>query len=183
MKDITGLVSGILTVIGFSHKIKKKGKNQHGFTYFWDCKCGCGKKLKVDRNNLFREFGSKSCGCARAQGIWKGVGDISSSYFSLIRCNAKKRDIPFQITLQEIWELFLVQNRKCALTGVDLIFARKYGRGDEQTASLDRIDASKPYIKGNLMWVHKEINGMRLTISLDKFRHWCYLVSQHESFI
>jgi len=30
-----------------------------------------------------------------------------------------------------------------------------------RTASLDRIDSSKGYVKGNLQWVHKDINMMK----------------------
>jgi hypothetical protein len=66
------------------------------------------------------------------------------------------------ITLEYIWDLLLEQNRKCALTGLPLTFAKDYNKSTlDQTASLDRIDSSVGYIIGNVQWVHKEINKIK----------------------
>ena len=46
----------------------------------------------------------------------------------------------------------------------------------EQTASFDRIDNSKGYEVGNIQWVHKEINMMRGTLSVDRFIELCEFV-------
>lgn len=34
-----------------------------------------------------------------------------------------------------------------------------------QTASLDRIDSSKGYIEGNVQWLHKDINRLKINYS------------------
>ena len=51
--------------------------------------------------------------------------------------------------------MFLKQNKKCALTGLDIWFGistkeKTHGK-KEQTASLDRIDSSKGYTKDNVL--------------------------------
>lgn len=45
------------------------------------------------------------------------------------------------------------------------------------TASLDRIDSSKGYIEGNVQWVHKRINKMKLDDSDTEFIEWCRLIA------
>jgi hypothetical protein len=46
------------------------------------------------------------------------------------------------------------------------------------TASLDRIDNSKGYIVGNVWWVHKDINTMKMDFPLEQFRSYCKRVSE-----
>lgn len=170
-RDWSGEKINAITVVSFH---RKDGKN-----YFWNCRCECGKEFIIRGHNLYKN--PKSCGCLRGNGIWKGFGDISLSYFSQIKNNALKRQIKFNITIDNIWQLFLKQNRKCALSGVNLQFAKQHSKSKtNQTASLDRIDSSKPYTMTNLMWVHKDLNMMRSKVTLDQFKKWCNLVSKYE---
>jgi len=168
-RDWSGERINAITIVSFSHK---DGKN-----YFWNCRCDCGKEFVIRGHNLYKN--PKSCGCLRGRGIWKGFEDISLSYFSQIKNNALRRNIQCNITIEDIWQLFIKQNRKCALSGVDLNFARRYG-DEDQTASLDRIDSNKPYSINNLMWVHKDLNMMRSKVTLDEFKKWCNLVTNYE---
>lgn len=86
------------------------------------------------------------------------------------------------ITLNDAYSLLVEQNHKCALTGVDISFAdtSKEHAAGKTTASLDRIDSSKGYIKGNIQWVHKMINIMKWSSSQDEFKLWCRLVVEHD---
>lgn len=176
MKDLSGKRINAFVVESFNRYENKK--------YYWNCKCDCGKSFVTCGNNLRRKNGleMKSCGCLRGNGIWKGHGEISLTYFSQIVNNARKRNIPFKITIEDIWELFLEQNRKCLLSGVELKFSRVHHLSrTEQTASLDRIHSDKPYTIDNVMWVHKDLNMMRSRVSLDIFLKWCKIVADYES--
>lgn len=46
-------------------------------------------------------------------------------------------------------------------------------------ASLDRIDSSQGYIKGNVQWVHKDINKMKFDLSQDRFLELCNIIVQN----
>lgn len=76
-----------------------------------------------------------------------------------------------------MWELFEKQNGKCALSNVDIFLSKRYPRV-LQTASLDRIDNTKGYIKNNLQWVHKDINTLKTDFSMERFLELCNLVSE-----
>lgn len=92
--------------------------------------------------------------------------------------NAGKRGIEVSITDDELYQIFLNQNGKCALSSVDisLTLSRTKNKTAEITASPDRIDSSKGYHVGNVQWIHKDINFMKSNMPEDEFIHWCELI-------
>ena len=84
--------------------------------------------------------------------------------------------VPVEITAKEIWDLFLKQDRKCALSGLPLTIS---GRSHYNDASVDRIDSSKGYTIDNVQWVHKHINFMKRTYSQDYFIEMCKKVAEN----
>ena len=168
--DITGKIYGYLIVVKFSH-IHKSPKG-HTVSY-WECLCNCGKIIKCSIGDLNRSGPNKSCGCykgfyaklaedkkgAKSANL-SGIGELPGSYFFMLKTNAKIKKRIFEITKEYVWDLFLKQNKKCALSGIDLKFNTKHSIYDG-TASLDRIDSLKGYIEGNVQWVHKDINLMK----------------------
>jgi hypothetical protein len=53
-----------------------------------------------------------------------------------------------------------------------------YRVADPSDASLDRIDSSKGYIDGNVQWVHKEVNEMKMQATQNEFIEYCNLVAE-----
>lgn len=103
---------------------------------------------------------------------------MSGSFFRNIIVRAKKYNYSFEITKEYLWDLFLKQDRKCALSGIELSFSKdNSNKINIQTASLDRIDSSKGYIEGNVQWVHKNVNFMKYTLSTSDFLKWCNIIS------
>lgn len=114
---------------------------------------------------------------------WKGAGELSGAVFGHIRNHAKARNIKFEISVDDCWKLFVKQNKKCALTGLDITI-RKRGKQytkNDWSASLDRIDSNKGYELGNVQWVHKDVNLMKLSHPQDKFIALCKAVAKHNS--
>ena len=139
---------------------------------YWLCLCKCGNEKEVTRKHLL-DGSTTSCGCVKSEltskRSWKGHGDISGSYWYDIIRNAKYRNISFDITIEEAWQKFLEQNRKCALTGDELVFyTRRKKDANIQTASLDRIDNTKGYTKNNCYWLHKSINRLKSDFTVEE---------------
>jgi hypothetical protein len=103
---------------------------------------------------------------------------MSGTQYNVIRANARRRHIIFNVSIKYLWDLFLKQNKKCALTGIPLIFETRCAACDGN-ASLDRIDSSKGYIEGNVQWTHKEVNVMKLNHDLDHFVELCRKVVEY----
>ncbi len=109
---------------------------------------------------------------------WRGYGDISLSYLGRLRWLANKKGLKFNINLKQMWNLFLNQNGKCALTGEKLKFSSGY-RTCDATASLDRIDSSKGYELNNIQWLHKEINELKSDFPQNEFVNLCKKVANN----
>lgn len=90
--------------------------------------------------------------------------------------------LEFSVTLEELWNLFLKQDKRCALTNVELTFTSNYRDYKKlQTASLDRINSDKGYIINNIQWVHKTINILKRDVDQDKFIEMCKQVARNFS--
>jgi hypothetical protein len=110
---------------------------------------------------------------------WTGYEEITGNFFYSMRKRAKKSNIPFDITIEYIWDLYLKQDKKCALSGVDISFSiDRHKNKSDQTASLDRIDSSKGYVEGNLQWVHKTVNAIKWHLGEEEFFWWCKTISE-----
>lgn len=109
---------------------------------------------------------------------FKGVGELSSKYWSGIIRHAKKSKIEISIDITFAWNLFLKQERKCAISNIDINLSDRYGI-IEQTASLDRIDSTKGYVAGNVQWVHKIINIMKSSFTQEYFIITCKEISHY----
>ena len=137
------------------------------------CKCiPCGKIFEEQFHNVYHG-GRRSCGCLvgakKSQSPrWKGVGEIGRSYFNSLEKGAESRNLYFNITMEQIWDLFLKQNKKCAYSNrvINFCSSRKSSDG---TASLDRINPQIGYVKDNVQWVHKDINFMKQDMDEEYF--------------
>jgi hypothetical protein len=171
-EDLTGRKVGKLTVIENLGTINKRR--------YWMCECECGAKKKFLHTHLSLER-VQSCGCIKkgnTNALWRGHGEISGNRWDMIkrrRRHAEERE--FTITIEEVWDLFLKQNRKCALSGIELEFGKT--NKDSFTASLDRIDSTKGYTIDNVQWLHKHVNWMKNTFSQEYFVEMCKKITDH----
>ncbi len=102
--------------------------------------------------------------------------EISGVLWRKIQHGAKKRKLSFNITIEELWTLYLKQNKCCALTGEKLYFDR-YAERNSGNISLDRIDSNNGYTIDNVQWTTKNINIMKREINNDKFKQICQMVT------
>lgn len=153
-------------------------------------KCDCGFEMYVRPDRLIQGRPRSCWICSNIKKRNKNTvfcGDICSKYFSDIKNNAKYRNLEFNISMEYIWNLFLTQNKKCALTGLDLTL-EKFSKRDQKmihkkiSASLDRINSSLGYIEGNVQWVHKELNLMKGSMSNEMFIFLCNKVAKYHNF-
>jgi len=182
-KDLVGEKFGRLVVIERADDaLSPNGKRRCDR---WTCKCDCGNTT-TQYSTCLKKGGNQSCGCYRIEMMqkrcWKGYGEISGSYFNRLQRDAKDRNLEWSISIDYCWDVFLKQNRNCAITELPLEFRHMYKKESQlQTASLDRIDNSDGYVEGNVQWVHKDINVMKWAFSMEKFYFLCDLVLKNKT--
>jgi hypothetical protein len=159
--------------------LKKIGS--HNKCTLWLCECECGIQRNIQFGGLTsgQRTRCKICG-HRSQ---RSPEEITDTIWGGIKRSAASRNISFDIEKEEAYDLFLEQQRKCALTGLDIGFAetmREHNIG-KTTASLDRKDSSLGYVLDNVQWVHKEINLMKHCRDEVHFKKLCKLVAEYSS--
>lgn len=150
------------------------------------CRCDCGVSYNVDAYSLTvgKSKSCKTCALPRVGATnpaWKGYEEIPNSWFLRFKRRSK---ISFDITIEDVWNLFLRQEKRCALTGLPIDFSNNRTRSQKYngiscTASIDRIDSKKGYTKDNVQLVHKDVNMMKNQYSRDYFIDMCRAVINH----
>ena len=181
--DLTGKQFNDLTVITRSKRNPDKGGN-----VFWDCKCVCGKIITI-RSPSLRTGNTKSCGCKQytdrsmlfgsKSGVWTGCGELSGDQWNHIVRQANQRKFLLGVDIQFLWQLFLKQNKKCALSGEPINFDIPGKGRSSRNASLDRIDSKRGYTKDNVQWVHKDVNMMKWKLNQERFKYLCQKIAKH----
>lgn len=144
------------------------------------CLCDCGKITIINKSSLSRSL-TRSCGCYKAEKVRvKHVGDLSPAYFRRCKKSALERHHTFSINMKDVWSIYLKQNGKCAISGVPVKFVADNNNAGFQTASIDRIDSKKGYVKGNIQIVHKTINVIKWTLTMEEFEYWITMVYKHK---
>jgi hypothetical protein len=141
----------------------------------WCSTCsGCGKEQAYTRKDHAKqsELGDWQCKpcVARSKGFSENmpVGDVLRLYnrFSKLALNRK---IAWNVSVEQFEACF---TGKCALTGWEISMGY-----ETQTASLDRIDSSKPYEPGNIQWVHPMVNMSKNKYTQKDFIDMCKAVA------
>lgn len=146
---------------------------------FWLCRCSCGKEKKVSGDSL-RRGQSSTCGCSWSKNSgkqsknWSGYEGLTGNEWNKIVQGARARNIPLCVTIKDCWLLFKLQAGRCSLSGLPIELAVR--SKDKSSASLDRIDSGRGYTKGNIQWVHKEINMMKGPLPQERFVELCEAV-------
>lgn len=149
---------GYLTII---ERLTIKDKGKSGYV-FWKCLCDCGNE-KIARLQSLKRGETISCGC-RGRSFYN---DISGNFLCSLRSSAKRRGLELNLTPEFMWELFLKQNKTCAISGLPLIMDRK--NPSKNTASLDRKDSTKGYVTNNVQWVHRIVNTIKWNLTEKEF--------------
>ena len=171
-KNLIGQTFGYLTVVNRAEREKNTKRKR----IQWQCNCKCGNTVVVSSHKLLGG-NTKSCGCYKAERQlsvhWKGYKEIGSTMWSNYKCHAASRNLVFEITIEYAWMLYEQQNRQCSLTNLPIGFGKK----GKSTASLDRIDSTKGYVEGNVQWVHKDVNRMKMDLEQTRLICLCHLVA------
>jgi hypothetical protein len=89
--------------------------------------------------------------------------------FANCKFGAKDRNIPFKLTKEDIENLCINSNGKCAISGRSLTTEFN----SPWKASIDRIDSTKGYTKNNIQLVGTMVNTAKNKYSMELFVYMC----------
>jgi hypothetical protein len=184
----TGVMFDKLTVLGIDmEKSSEKAGGVHVLV-----KCICGLEFSKSLSDiLYHEKNNYSNRCYNCfiNNRRKGGRFLQWHWYNTVMQNAKTRNIILEIDIEYCEKLWDIQNGICALSGVIMAppvrtSCKKTSNGKKTTryegdASLDRIDSSKGYVEGNVQWVHKSVNKMKMSMTDEELVSWCTKISNH----
>ena len=95
--------------------------------------------------------------------------------------NILKRNQEVNVSIDDLKEIWDIQLGICEFSGVQLELSsyKNIIKNQIYTASLDRIDSSKGYIKGNIRWVSRSINYMKNDMPDEMVWELCNLIKEN----
>jgi hypothetical protein len=156
---------------------------QSHFKAWWKCTTCSHEWQATIGNRRSKNSNCPQCRILTNRGnnnpAWKGHGEISGREWCGIERQAGKA--PFNISIEFAWQLFLEQNRQCAVSGKPLNLSGKVNGKYSGTAALDRIDYSKGFTEDNVHWLHKTIQSVKRNLPEHEFIRICEDVAIHQS--
>jgi len=89
------------------------------------------------------------------------------------RTKKEKSKKGWDITLEDVLELWEVQKGRCALTGLFMTYHKDGGGRRDLNVSIDRIDPDVDYLVTNIQLVCLRANTMKHTLKEDELYWWC----------
>lgn len=133
-------------------------------------------RLSYAKQSLDLKKVCKKCSNRKTDNCHRGYYNaIPITWFNKFKIASEIRGIEFSIIIEDVYDLFLLQNKKCALTGIELYFETF---GQKHIVSIDRVNSLKGYTIDNIQLVHKDINFMKQQYSQEYFIEMCKLVAK-----
>lgn len=176
-EDYIGKKCNMWTIVRFSHmSISPAGKRRQ----VWICKCDCGKEKPVLIGSVICGK-SRSCGCyykeiKKCERLPSNIAAVNSKYSSY-KNSAKKRNISFELTVDEFDKLTHGNCYYCGKEPARRNFQRKTSSYSHYMNGVDRIDSNGGYTVKNCVSCCDTCNRAKLDHSLTYFIEWIKSVS------
>lgn len=102
---------------------------------------------------------------------------IRVSWFNQFKASAETRGLDWQLTMDDVADIYEEQNMLCALTDESIVFP-EVGHPQKAIVSIDRIDSAKGYDRDNIQLVTRQVNMMKQSYSQELFIETCLKVAK-----
>jgi hypothetical protein len=106
---------------------------------------------------------------------------IISSILYRAKKNSQKKNREFQITKDDVLELFEKQNGRCFYTNREMEWSS--GSKSNTAVSIDRIDSSKGYVKDNIALCCVVVNYIKHEMTIEEMIDWCSAIVEHSKYL
>lgn len=96
------------------------------------------------------------------------------------KSNIARKNIIYNVTVDDLYDIWKKQNGICVYTGVKLTLKNKNSINvcsNNFMASVDRIDSSKGYTKDNIQFISRTANLAKHTMSHEEMVEFCKIVA------
>lgn len=100
------------------------------------------------------------------------------SIFNGAKKRARLKKLVFEITPEDLIELYYKQNGRCAITNLEMSLVSANRKiSNPFIVSLDRVDSFKGYTKDNIQFICNQVNRMKSNLTMQDFIFWIKTIS------
>lgn len=139
-----------------------------------------GKWFRAEKDTRCKECKKKAY--LRRKEKNRGSKDLNRllyERFHGLKDRSNKKNIDCNIDLQYLHELWDKQKGLCALSGIPMAYYFDSGRVPTNL-SVDRIDSSLGYIKGNIQLVCMAVNQMKSDLTVEQLKYFCKSILEYK---
>lgn len=149
------------------------------------CSLYLDMKAFYNNKNKVHRYGKHDCckSCELIRTKNKRIRKCNDSWeyfikelYNSAKIKVKNRNMKFEITINDLKDLYLSQNGLCSLSQIKMTHIRNKGSVD-YNISIDRIDSKLGYIKNNIQLVCTMINRMKRDMDQNYFIELCQKIS------
>lgn len=171
---LPGNTYGKLTVVSFSHVDKRNRKHFHTV-----CECG---NSKVIHGASLKSGNTRSCGCLcrEVQSLRKlpdNQGAFNAVFFQA-RVGAKKRNIPFELSISLVTSIAKQPCHYCGVVGGNFKTTKNCKEGIRYNG-MDRLNSQLGYTPENVVPCCRDCNFMKGTKTREEFLEHLKKVYSH----
>ena len=135
----------------------------------------------INQDNVLREGRDRRCKECKRKHYQKrrldnrgksDLNEILSVRWYGARDRARKKNYQLDFSWEYLKELWIAQNGKCALSGIEMTFEANNGRVPTNL-SLDKINPKGRYQKGNVQLICMAINQMKSDLTSEQLMRFC----------
>jgi len=146
------------------------------------CKKNLPKKDFEGQRSICRPCGLSVANISKSSSPYRYLNHLWSQ---LKYSREKEEGMVFEITSEDLHDLWNKQGGRCALSGVIMTWHKGHKDGEKRNmnVSIDRIDPDLQYLLTNIQLVCWRVNLIKHTMTEDELYWWCkYIVINKENF-
>ena len=141
----------------------------------------CHEDKDISRYEISKGYRTRVCRECRQIGKNKNMSQSPYAYINNLYAqlsHRRKKTHEFNITKEDLHKLYDKQKGICMYSGIEMKHLKDGTGYHLDNISIDRIDNTKGYVKGNIALVCLAVNMMKYTLELDELIDWCKKISK-----
>ena len=147
--------------------------------------------FQANKNNASRNYKDRRCrDCKTTQNKERRLkysedekfDKIIQTRFYAARQRALDKNLPFDLDVEFLKEMFDKQNKKCAISGIEMTFDLDKGR-TFSNMSIDQINPAMGYTKDNVQFVCMAINQLKSDFTMELVLKICTNILKNNEII
>lgn len=142
----------------------------------------CKEDKGIERFEISKGYRTRVCRSCRQSRKRKRMTTSPYSYISNLYSQLayrRRKTHDFNVERDDLYRIYDKQKGRCEYTGITMTHIKDGTGYHLSNISIDRIDNTQGYVKGNIALVCLSCNMMKYTMELKDLIKWCKLVALH----